>query len=82
MKRPRKIRGSFCTAVLEPKSRFDKRSFRWKKSKRGRAWMLIGCPRGKWNAKTEQCTGGTRIHELMTRSSGSCPVGERRVRKG
>ena len=78
----KKIRGNFCTAVLEPKSSFDKRSFRWKKTKRGRAWMLIGCPRGKWNAKTKRCRVGTRIHEMLVKTEGSCPVGERRVRKG
>ncbi|HLA89209.1 MAG TPA: hypothetical protein VJL28_02110 [Gemmatimonadaceae bacterium] len=78
--RRKKIRGTYCERKEAPKSRFDKRSFRWKKS--GKSWILIGCPRGKWNAKTERCKVGTRAHKIMTKApKGACPVG-RKVRKG
>ena len=40
----RKITGRFCERIELPKSAFDHRSFRWKKS--GRAWVLVGCRRG------------------------------------
>ena len=74
-----KIVGRFCRRVVAPKSVFDRRSFRWKKS--GRAWVLVGCPRGRWNAKTDRCSVGTRAHEVLVRSTGRCSAG-RVVKKG
>ena len=58
-----KLRGSFCKTVKAPKTAFDKRSFRWKKS--GKAWVLVGCPKGKWSPKSATCkTGSMRAHEV------------------
>ncbi len=76
-----KIRGTFCREVVAPKRGFDPRSFRW--IKRGANWVLIGCPRGKWTARTERCRVGTRAHEVLKATPGSsrCPRGSRRVRK-
>jgi len=47
---------------LAPKSKFDPRSFRWKRS--GKAMILIACPKGKWNARTSRCRVGTRAYEV------------------
>jgi hypothetical protein len=44
-----KMVGKFCERTMAPKSDFDKQSFRWKKS--GKAWVLVGCPKGKWAPK-------------------------------
>lgn len=74
-----KIRGVFCKSVKAPKTAFDKRSFRWKKS--GKAFVLVGCPKGKWSAKSAKCTTGLRAHEVIVRASGACSVGKR-VKKG
>jgi len=74
-----KIRGSFCRSVKAPKTAFDKRSFRWKKS--GRGFVLVGCPKGKWSPKSATCKTGTRAHEVLVRVNGSCSVGKR-VKKG
>jgi len=73
------IRGCHCKEVVAPKSKFDKRSFRWKKS--GRGLILIGCPKGKWNARTQRCKVGTRAHEVLHRAKKRCPAGERRICK-
>lgn len=73
-----KIRGSFCKVVKAPKTKFDKRSFRWRKS--GKAWVLVGCMKGDWNAKKSKCVTGTKAHEVLVRASGSCVVG-RKVKK-
>ena len=73
-----KIVGRFCKRVLAPKSAFDRRSFRWVRS--GKAWVLTGCPRGKW--KGDRCSVGLKAHELLVKSSGRCAVGEKRMTKG
>lgn len=67
-----KIVGRFCKRIVAPKRAFDRRSFRWKKS--GRAWVLVGCPKGKW--KRDRCTVGLKAHELLVKSSGRCAVGK------
>ncbi len=53
-----------CISKKAPKASFDPRSFRT--IKRGAAKILIGCPKGKWNAKTKTCKVGTRAYEVMT----------------
>jgi hypothetical protein len=76
----RKIKGQFCEKTLAPKTAFDKRSFRYKKS--GKSWLLVGCPTGKWNAKTNYCRVGTRAHKLLAARRGtSCPTNAKRVVK-
>jgi hypothetical protein len=80
MARKRKIKGAFCEEKLAVKTDFDKRSFRYKKS--GKAWVLIGCPKGKWNARTSHCKVGTRAHKVLAPARGrACPVGTERITK-
>ena len=75
-----KIRGSFCKRVVAPKTKFDKRSFRWKKS--GKAFILVGCPKGKWQPTKSKCATGTRAYEILVPASGkACRVG-RKTKKG
>ena len=74
-----RIKGSFCKTTKAPKSKFDRRSFRWKKS--GKAYVLVGCKKGHWNAKSARCKTGTRAHEVLVPSTGSCRIGKR-VKKG
>ena len=77
---PRKIKGQFCEEQIALKTSFDKRSFRYKKS--GKSWVIIGCPKGKWNAKRKRCRAGTRAHKLLARRHGnSCPIGAKRISK-
>lgn len=64
-KHGKKIRGKFRERIVAPKSRFAKKSLRWKKS--GRAWVMIGCPSGKYTARSESCRVGTRAHVVLTR---------------
>jgi hypothetical protein len=81
----RKIKGSFCERTPAPKSAFDKRSFRWKKS--GRAWVLVGCPKGRW--RKNRCAVGTKAHKVLAPAKGRskrgaqtrCRVG-RKIKKG
>lgn len=74
------IRGTFCERKMKPKGAFDPRSFRWKKS--GRAWLLVGCPKRHWKAKTGRCAVGTEAHALLTPARGRCTAGSRKIRKG
>jgi len=74
----RKIRGRFCEKKVLPKSAFDRRSFRWKKS--GRAWIMTGCRRGHF--RNGRCDNGLRAHVVLTRTNLECRVGEHAVRKG
>lgn len=80
MARKRKMKGTFCEERLAPKTQFDKRSFRYKKS--GKAWVLVACPKGKWNTKAARCRVGMRAHKLLAPPKGkSCPIGAKRIRK-
>jgi hypothetical protein len=77
----KKIVGSFCKRTAHPKSSFDERSFRWKQS--GRAWLLVGCPKGKWQPRNERCSVGTKAFEILSpaKIGKRCSVG-RKTRKG
>lgn len=56
-----------------------KGSYRW--IKRGKAYLLIACPRGKWNAKTERCKVGTfAVEKVKAQRGNACPVGYRKAR--
>lgn len=74
----RKIKGAFCEREMLPKSAFDRRSFRWKKS--GKSWIMTGCRKGSF--KHGRCSTGLRAHTILTPSHGSCPRGGRLIRKG
>lgn len=77
----RKIKGVFCERTATPKSKCARASFRWKRS--GTAWILICCPKGKWDGRRKHCRVGTRAHKVLsrTRKGKRCPVGDKRVRK-
>ena len=78
--RERKIKGTFCERTLAPKTQFDRRSFRWKPS--GKAWLLVGCPKGKWMPRKKRCKVGTRGHKLLSPARKKrCAAGSHRVRK-
>lgn len=68
-----------CRKKLAPLSRAAKGSFRWKKVSKS-TYLLIACPRGKYNAKTEKCRVGTfAVEEIKTSRKGSaCPTGFRK----
>lgn len=71
----------FCERKAAPRSAFDPRSFRW--VKRGKAKILVGCPRGKWDPKAERCKVGTRAYAVLSPAkAGACPAGKRPVKKG
>lgn len=72
--------GTYCERKVAAKKRFDRRSFRWKKS--GKAWILIGCPKGAWKPKKQTCAVGTRAYAILSPTRGTCAEHERRIRKG
>ena len=74
------IKGTFCEARLQPKAAFDARSFRWKVS--GKAWVLVGCPRGQWQPRKGRCAVGLKAYALLRPAAGRCPAGARRLAKG
>lgn len=78
----RKIKGTFCERTATPKSKCARGSFRWKKS--GKAWILICCPKGRWQPRKERCKVGTRAHKVLspTRKGKRCSTGDKRVQKG
>jgi hypothetical protein len=77
MARTRKMKGSFCEKQKSPRSAFDGRSFRWKHS--GKSWVLVGCPKGRWDARKARCKVGTRAHKILAASPKGrrCRVGKR-----
>lgn len=71
---------TYCERQVNPKRAFAPASFRWVTSGKGR--VLIGCPKGKWSAKTETCRVGTKAYKVLVRARGRCQVGSKRIRKG
>lgn len=60
-----------CKKTLSSR-RAAKDSFRWKKS--GKAFLLIACPVGKYNAKTKKCRVGTfAVEKVTARRGNKCP---------
>lgn len=75
----RKIVGRFCETVKVRRRAFDPRSFRWAQS--GSAWVLVGCPLGRWRGG--RCQVGMRAHVILkTEKSRRCARGARFVEKG
>lgn len=74
-----KMRGTFCEKTLAPKSRFAKKSFRWKRPFAGGVWLLVACPKGAW--KRGRCRRGMRAVKILKPTRGRCRVGKR-IRKG
>lgn len=75
----KKIVGRFCEVVKVRRRAFDPRSFRWKKS--GSAWILVGCPLGRW--RSGRCAAGTRAHVVLEPQRGRrCRRGARQIEKG
>ncbi|UCC74975.1 MAG: hypothetical protein JSV86_10615 [Gemmatimonadota bacterium] len=80
--RQRKMVGRFCERTKTPKSQFDPRSFRYKKS--GSSWILIGCPKGQWQPRKQRCKVGTRAHKILRNVCPTCRCkkGEKQKTKG
>lgn len=78
-KRAFKLPKNKCKKTLSKRA-YAKGSPRW--VKRGKAYLLIACPRGKWNASTERCKVGTfAVEEVKaSRKGASCPTGYRKRR--
>lgn len=55
--------GNYCRDRQAPPSRFDRRSFRT--VSRGDVRIVVGCPRGKWNARRGRCTVGLRAQTIL-----------------
>lgn len=72
-----KLPKSKCERILAPKSGFAPRSFRWIKT--GKAFLLIGCPKGEWMPRAKRCKVGTRAHAEVKAARGRCARGSRRV---
>jgi hypothetical protein len=73
---------SYCRERLAPPAKFDPRSFRTKTLAGGRK-LVVGCPKGKWNAKARTCAVGVRAQSLLRPYSNrkcqiACPVRKRR----
>jgi hypothetical protein len=72
------MQGRFCERKGLPKNRFERASFRYKKV--GRNWLLVGCPKGKWDARRRRCRTGTRMYKALVRApqhGKCCPRGGR-----
>lgn len=75
------IRGTFCESIQTPKRAFDPRSFRWKRS--GKAWVLVGCPKGKWASRKKTCKVGLKAYTLLVPApkKGRCKRATKRITK-
>lgn len=74
------IRGGFCERTVTPISKLDKKSLRWKEvpaNSQGSSWLIVGCPKGKFNSKKQICKVGTKAYKILTPTKGRCKVGKR-----
>lgn len=78
MKAPKfKLPQNKCRKRLSKNIRFDRRSLRWIQS--GSAYLLVGCPKGKYDASIDVCLVGTRAYEqVKAAKGGACPRGFKR----
>lgn len=82
---------SHLEEAVRPKNHFDKRSFRTicptapdndcqhfsKEERKHEPQIVIGCPKGHWNAKREECKVGTQTHKILHPKSSSANSAER-----
>ncbi len=53
------------TRVKSPK-KFDKRSIRTKDvGRKGHTKIIVGCPKGHYNAKAKKCKVGTQVQAIL-----------------
>jgi hypothetical protein len=77
----RKIRGTFCERQLHPMKYFDGRSFRWIPRGKYRVWLLIGCPKRKWQPRKMRCSVGTKAYKVLRLTKDDCARGSHRITK-
>lgn len=68
-------RARYCRMRIADPIGFDPRSMRLRKVKEG-VKMIVGCPKGKYDAILQRCEVGTRPQSLLKRKTkkGTCPV--------
>ena len=68
-----------CKKTIRKRSHFAKGSFRWTRKREtedGSSRALIGCPKGEWDARAEQCRVGTQAYEVfLFTNKKRCPRG-------
>jgi hypothetical protein len=60
------LKKNFIRCRAKSPSRFDKRSFRWKKKKDGNA-VVVGCPIGHF--KNDKCNVGMQAQSLVFKNT-------------
>lgn len=71
---------TYCETQQRSKQSIAPASFRW--ITRGNVKLLIGCPRGKWRAKTQRCSVGTVAYKVLRPATGArCRKGKRITKK-
>lgn len=63
-----KMRGCYVSCRVRAPSAFDPRSFRT--IARGSVYLVIGCPKGKWDAKRKRCRVGTKAQRVDRPATG------------
>jgi len=77
--RGRKSRARFTHKRLASPSKFARGSFRTIRLPRGRR-LVIGCPKGHWDARAKRCRVGTRAQSILRPKRGAKMV--RRIKRG
>lgn len=71
------FRGKYCRERQRQPSACARGSFRTIKS--GKARIVICCPKGKWNKKTQRCRVGTTAQSVLRpRTSRFCKLAARK----
>ena len=59
---------NFCHCRILAPSKFDPKSFRTVRPKKG-VLITVGCPKGKFNRRTKKCRVGTKAQRIMYANS-------------
>jgi hypothetical protein len=66
-------KAKYCRMRLAEPTKFDPRSFRIHKIKKGTE-VIIACPKGKWSPGKKKCKVGTKAQSLLKKKiDGRCP---------
>jgi len=55
-----------CKAIINPKKKFDPKSFRIIKhpKPKGARYVMIGCPKKSWDSRKKYCKVGTMAYKV------------------
>jgi len=71
---------NYCRERLKDPRKFDKASFRFKRTPRKGYGLIFACPKGKWNSRLKKCRVKMQLQAKLIPMK-YCPEGAYEVKK-